>query len=53
MDPEKVFKFLVDNATDWSRVTALTLVRPVVRFQMVPVERDSSTSIVGHYDSER
>jgi hypothetical protein len=53
MDPDKVFKFLVDNVTDWSRVTALTLVRPVVRFQMVAVERGRSASIVGQYDLER
>ena len=53
MDPDKVFKFLVDNLADWSRVTVLTLVRPVMRFRTVPVESGNSSSIIGEYNSEK
>ena len=53
MNPDAAFKFLADNLTDWSRVTALTLVRPGARFELIPVEAGGGTSIVGQYHTER
>jgi hypothetical protein len=38
MDPSKLLKFFVDNFIGWSRVTLLTLARPVSRFELTLID---------------
>ena len=48
MDPDKVLKFLVDNFNEWARVTYLTLIRPVSRFELVQATNEpDSAGIIG------
>lgn len=48
MEPEKVLKLLTENLGDWSRITLLTLIRPISRFELVLVGDTTGVSeIVG------
>ncbi len=48
MEPEKVLKLLTENLGDWSRITLLTLIRPISRFELVLVGDAAGVSeIVG------
>ncbi len=53
MDPGKTFKFLVDYAVDWSRVTFMTIVKPISRFELVTVGADETVRVIGNIKSER
>jgi hypothetical protein len=53
MDPEKVIKLLTDHAADWSRITLLTLIKPIARFELIPVGAGRATNVIGHVQTER
>ena len=46
MDPAKLFKFLLDNSVDLSRITILTLIKPVSRFKLVQVGGEETSHII-------
>ena len=52
MDPDKILKFLSENLTDWSRVTFLTLARPVSRFDLAAISHEQPNTFVGGVESE-
>lgn len=53
MEPEKVLKFFTENIGDWSRVTLLTLLRPISRFELVPITEDSKHSAIRGVQTDR
>ena len=53
MDPDKVIKFLTEHTVDWSRITLLTLINPISRFELVPAGSEGTTSVIGHVQTER
>jgi len=53
MDPNKVIKFLTEHISDWSRITLLTLFKPIARFEFVPVGAEGATSVIGGVQTER
>ena len=53
MYPEKTLKFLAEHLADWSRVTLLTLAKPIARFDPAAVSTGTITRIVGHGNDER
>jgi hypothetical protein len=53
MDPEKLVSFLATYATDWSRVSFLTLRNPIARFELSPVGVEGTVSLLGTIKSDR
>lgn len=53
MDPEKVIKLLSEYTVDWSRITVLTLIRPIARFELVAADLDGSSNIIEGVRSEK
>lgn len=53
MDPDKILKFFTENLADWSRVTYLTLVHPISRFELVTGLDEQTQALVGTFRSER
>lgn len=53
MDLDKILKFFAENLVDWSRVTYLTLVHPISRFEPVTTSEWNTQSLVDTFRSER
>ena len=53
IDPEKGIKFLTEHAADWSRITLLTLIKPIARFELVQVGAEGTTSVIGRVQTAR
>jgi hypothetical protein len=53
MDPNTVVTFLTEHTADWSRITLLTLINPISRFELVPAGSEESTSVIGRVETER
>jgi len=46
MDPEKILKFLTENIAEFFKVSVDTLIRPVAKFQLVPLALMADSSLV-------
>jgi Yip1 domain len=53
MDPEKVLKLMTEYLGDWSRITLLTLSRPISRFEPAAVAGHSTNSALHDVQTEK
>ena len=52
MDPEKILKFLTENIAEFFKVSVDTLVRPVAKFQLVPVASMAESPLIPNAGSD-